>query len=386
MKSKLLLILTSVLIHSTTLLSQSVWLENPAGITFSLGPHFINSIDLDHGDLDKDGHEDVVLVNVAKGEATVEIYRNSGASIFMLQESKVLVKSTATAVKLGDLDNDGDQDIVITNFKGHNNIYFNEGNMKFSTHHRHFGHTDGTIHAIQLADMDLDGDLDIVLAHHKLPNEIALNDGMGNFNQIVVFGDEWATSDQIAVGDINGDSYPDIVEVNSKGMPSYIYYSKGGNLNFTSKSFGSSKLDSKSVDLGDMNGDGRLDIVIGNRLGENEIYLIDENGKPGESIKFSTKDKQSLGIKVSDINNDSLSDILVANYKGENELFLNKGGMVFDHQFLSDKKFASTAIFSFDINGDGNKDVIETNFEHLNLYYITHLGSDRSADKTESND
>jgi len=87
--------------------------------------------------------------------------------------------------------------------------------MVVNPHHQHFGHTDGTVHDIEVADMDNDGDLDIVLAHHKIPNEIALNNGNGIFDQIIVFSDEWATSDQVALADLNNDSYPDIVEVNS---------------------------------------------------------------------------------------------------------------------------------------------------------------------------
>ena len=115
--------LLGTLFLSSGLLAQSVWLENPAGITYSLGPHFINSIDLDHGDFDGDGNEDVVLVHLAEGKASVEIYRNSGTSLFMLQESRDLVQSTATAVKVADVDGDNDDDIILTNFKGHNHIY-----------------------------------------------------------------------------------------------------------------------------------------------------------------------------------------------------------------------------------------------------------------------
>ncbi len=178
--------LLGTLFLSSGLLAQSVWLENPAGITYSLGPHFINSIDLDHGDFDGDGNEDVVLVNLAEGKASVEIYRNSGTSAFMLQESRDLVQSTATAVKVADVDGDNDDDIILTNFKGHNHIYYNDGNMKFDAHHQHFGHTEGTVHDIELADMDQDGDLDIVLAHHKLPNEVALNNGKGVFDEIEI--------------------------------------------------------------------------------------------------------------------------------------------------------------------------------------------------------
>jgi len=180
------------------------------------------------------------------------------------------------------------------------------------------------------------------------------------------------------LADLNGDKYPDIVEVNSKGMPSYIYYSNGG-MKYRKQSFGSSKLDAKSVDLGDVDGDGQADIVIGNRLGENEIYVLDSEGKPGESMKFGVKEVHTMDVTLADVNNDQKLDILVANFNGANELFLNKGDLVFDHQSITDKKFETTAIFSFDVNGDGINDVVETNFEHLNLYYISHISNNRSV-------
>ena len=71
---------------------------------------------MDHGDLDKDGDEDIVLVNVAKGKASLEIYKNRGYSAFMLQDAIKLVETTATSVKIADVDSDGDRDIILTNY------------------------------------------------------------------------------------------------------------------------------------------------------------------------------------------------------------------------------------------------------------------------------
>lgn len=116
-----------------------------------------------------------------------------------------------------------------------------------------------------------------------------------------------------------------------------------------------------------MNNDGQLDIVLGNKRGENEVFLLDKDGKPGESIHFSGITSHTLDVTLADLNKDGNLDILVANYGSPNEFLVNKGDMVFDHQFISNRNFETTAIFAFDINRDQIIDVVETNFEHLNL-------------------
>src|SRR5690606_4512739 len=59
-------------------------------------------------------------------------------------------------------------------------------------------------------DLDNDGDMDIVLINEDAPNRAFINDGAGNFTMLQV-GAEVDNSQAGALGDFNGDGYLDLV-------------------------------------------------------------------------------------------------------------------------------------------------------------------------------
>ena len=365
------LILGSLLTLSFSLNAQDVWLENVAGISFSIGTHMVNSIDMDYADFDGDGDRDLVVVNMKEEKASIEIYLNSGAWKFMFVKGYELTSDISTAVKAGDVDNDGDADIVLANFSGKNHVYYNEGNMHFKPHHSHFGHTAGTIHDLELADMNGDGFLDILLSHHKRVNEIAMNDGHGHFHKVIPFGKSFATSNQLAVADLNGDGFPDMVEVNDRNQANFMFLSTGKEGNWAIKDIGGSKVASKAVELGDMNGDGNTDIIIGNSGAPSKVIFLSKEGKVLSEAVFGTEEDLTMDIALADMNGDSKLDIITANDGHPNTMYKNvdnKGR--FDRQDLNDRTFRTTSIFAFDMNDDGLIDVAETNLHALNVYYL----------------
>ena len=80
------------------------------------------------------------------------------------------------------------------------------------------------------------------------------------------------TTRSVAVGDVNGDGYLDLVCGND-GDSTKLYLSEGGTLK-TTPAWGS-LLQSKttSVALGDIDGDGDLDLVCGNNGEKTTLYL-----------------------------------------------------------------------------------------------------------------
>ena len=108
---------------------------------------------------------------------------------------------------VGDIDNDGDIDIVLTELKNQLTCWINEGNgvMKYKVC--------GNIHAfaIELGDMDGDGDLDLVHAGHEdgtsTATGIVLNDGNGNFNKRIKLPmvQKWTTIPELSIWDLDDD-------------------------------------------------------------------------------------------------------------------------------------------------------------------------------------
>src|SRR3990172_8365531 len=91
------------------------------------------------------------------------------------------VRNTVS-VALGDVDGDGDLDLVTGNVSTPNRLYLNNGTIN------PFGNTAGIdittdadhTNTVLLGDVDSDGDLDLVAANNGTPSRLYLNNGTSN--------------------------------------------------------------------------------------------------------------------------------------------------------------------------------------------------------------
>lgn len=137
-------------------------------------------------------------------------------------------EETSANASIGDLDGDGDIDIVLAKGRHwplHNRIFFNAGQGNFEA--KNIGTVPDRSYAAVLGDIDRDGDLDIVVSNDK-PDEkrVYRNDGKGNFRLAGTWGDPSWNTRNIALVDINGDHHLDLIVANRKS-PSYIILNDG---------------------------------------------------------------------------------------------------------------------------------------------------------------
>jgi FG-GAP-like repeat/Bacterial Ig-like domain len=111
------------------------------------------------GDLNKDGHEDVGTAD--NGKNTMTTLLGAGAASVQVSQTLSAMLSEPTAIDFGDLDGDGDLDVVVSSFTGLWALYRNDGTGHLTLEST-VTPTSASSCAV-LLDIDNDRDLDLVL-------------------------------------------------------------------------------------------------------------------------------------------------------------------------------------------------------------------------------
>ena len=131
---------------------------------FQLGTEQNRTASVSVGDIDQDGDVDVVVANGRHWAQPNYIFFNSGRGHFSVMIPLGQARSTSYAAELGDLDGDGDLDLAVGNDMAPNRLFFNNGKGVF-TKRGSFGESYAYTRNLKLSDLDGDGDLDILITN-----------------------------------------------------------------------------------------------------------------------------------------------------------------------------------------------------------------------------
>lgn len=291
-------------------------------------------------------------------ELAVFRYENSG---------QTLGSAISEAVELGDLDGDGNLDAFVANRVGGSAIWINDGEGNFSLS------AENTLNDLEaldvaLADIDNDGDLDALLAHplNTQSNTLWMNaangDPQGVFsNSGLDFGP--GTSDGVEFGKLNPFTTGPGVFVANWGANS-IYNFNSGAL-FTGTASDPILGNSEDVALGDLNGDLLDDAFVVNRDQPNQVFIT----SPLNPLSTFTADSgQSLGgnaasiaVALGDLDGDGDLDAFEVIAGAGDRIWLNDGTGTFTDSGQTIGNDTGNDVSLFDIDGDGDLDAFVAN-------------------------
>ncbi len=378
-------------------------------------------------DYDNDGWVDVLLVDAGqdyklpKQTSGTKLYHNNGNGTFtdVTEGSGIVVESYATGACIGDYDNDGNDDILITGF-GRNYLFRNLGNGKFKDVTAEAGllrrpNTWGI--GCAFVDVNRDGLLDIFIGNYVVfdprmpfcesahiqhgctPNqygtqasELYINQGHGKFlEKAKELGAENKKGASLGVllCDFDNDGWVDIF-IADDGTPNALLHNLHGKFEDMGQKSGVAYGEDGSMragmgtDAADVDGDGKFDLVITNFSNEVTTLYHNLGGMNFQEIAYPSGigqpslGKLKFGIVFADLDGDGLPDIYQTNghvhdtiekfhdadtFEEVDQIYHNVGAGKFKEVLPASGAYPGTpsvgrSVATADFNNDGKIDVL----------------------------
>ncbi|MGZ9098199.1 MAG: Ig-like domain-containing protein [Brevundimonas sp.] len=315
--------------------------------------------------------------------------------------------SSVYGLAVGDVDGDGDVDIVTSSDQGlmsFTNIGDTDGdgvaNFTASLVHAGFAGYD-----VALGDLNGDGRLDVVASSYQGVTQLmnagdANADGLVNdFNTEIVYTSQqgYSYGYGITTADMNGDGRVDILAANYYGATQLLLNNGDTNgdgaVDYTVQQFNNNGggyygySADMGVDTGDVDGDGDLDFVLSRWDQMNEIVYINDGDTDGDGqLNFRTIEIPTAGYTMEselvDIDGDGDLDIVTsdAGY-GDVRIAYNQGdtngdGLV---DFAVQNSIGGNTHWSYglavgDVDGDGDLDIVLPSLNQGSATYLQNQG------------
>lgn len=274
-----------------------------------------------------------------------------------------------------DVDNDGDQDILVTSLYGHNLLYRQMGRFRFREESDQAGIDDCQARSCSAvwADVNQDGALDLYISNEDSSNRLYLNNGAGIFRDVTdAAGLRIARSGGgSAFADIDNDNDLDLF-VPRYGLANLLYLHEGvvgperiprfREIGRTAGVAGNDTLARSTCGIfSDVDNDGDLDLFVANLMTSSRLYLNDGHGGFSDETEprgLSLTDLCQTALFL-DADNDGDLDLLVG-VRGLNRYFQNLGNGDFEERTQQAGIYQtaiSTGMACFDYGADGDLDV-----------------------------
>ena len=320
------------------------------------------------GDLDADGDLDLVTGN---NNQVNRVYLGNGNSTFASGNDLATPANSTRTAALGDLDGDGDVDLVTGNASSTvNRVYLSNGNGTFASGNDVATPTNNTW-SVSLGDLDGDSDLDLVTTNANQVNRVYLSNGNGIFATGSDVDTPTNNSQTALLGDLDGDGDVDLVTGNASSTVNRVYLGNGNGSFASGSDVATPANTTRTAALGDLDGDGDLDLVTGNDGQVNRVYLSNGNGTFASGNDVATPTNNTWSVSLGDMDGDGDLDFVAGNYPQVNRVYLGNGNGTFatgsDVDTPTNKTFA---VPLGDLDGDGDLDLVTGNSTQVNRVYL----------------
>jgi reactive intermediate/imine deaminase len=328
------------------------------------------------GDLDGDGHLDIVLAKGRHWPLVNRVLLGDGKGGIRRAYDLGSASDKTYSGRLVDLDGDGDLDVVISNDQPSPKlVYLNDGKGRFTVGSE-YGKPDWPMRNATVADMNGDGRPDIIAANRygraAGANHICLNRGAGRFDaDCIPFSAEPSTT--ITAADFNGDGLPDLLVPHRNGGQSRLYLgARGADLaKLRSVLFGPADARIRIAEAADLDGDGKLDVVTIDEAKGVMIHPGKGDGTFGTPRPLADRAVVPYALAIADLDRDGRPDIIVGNVESPTVAYFNGGaGKPFTPVKLGDDQGTAYGIAVGDFDGDGRADIAVARSEAPNALYF----------------
>jgi hypothetical protein len=362
---------------------------------FSLSPNAVDVIgsdvyDIVIGDLNGDGLADVATAMTKTPASAVNVALNEGGMTFadpVAYDGDFLgcpgCFYNFMSIDTGDLDNDGDLDLIIgSEYAMGFALFRNRGDGTFGPVEKVESYQGPWV--VKLRDVSGDGWLDSISLTFPVRSgmRMYLNDGAGNLivpDHVATEGDQSEQHRRMATGDLDGDGDVDVATVRGWSNVELFEGHADGDFTFRGAIDVGEPAALFDAAMGDLNGDGQDDLVLADRGAGPEnpgaIWpLLNAGGMMFELLPPIELDTQAREVRLGDMDGDGDLDAVAwvshVQVPGDPSpvdrrviVLLNDGsGNLSPAQeltFASHKYFSVPAALEFgDIDGDGDLDVV----------------------------